>query len=385
VEEAPEGMRLLLFALLLNNPRHSPPDKFWKGAKHVETDTEGNQDESFEIMELLGSGGYSTVYRLRQANGESRSYTKVPHCSAISDLLNEVVVLQELALGDRDCPYIPKLPREDLQGKQCFGYLDSGHCCYAVAKVPCLCLAGIVGMPSNRAVLFRSKPMDIVPIIFKKVQSALKHAHHLNWCHLDVQPSNIIVNLGPSPMDSPPDDAEVMLIDRGCAANSQEKTKLTKFRGCFPYAHTDLHTRPYRKSWTPIDVYDHHSLVYSIATLANKGEVPWHVADPAIGGGLTQRNQCLTERLDLTISLLCKDELAAIKKDATALLLGETKRSSTAVASTSAAVAAIIDANIAISNTMANDDETGQVISYCSVTDAWASKIRTSNCCIGKG
>jgi hypothetical protein len=41
--------------------------------------------------------------------------------------------------------------------------------------------------------------------------------------------------------------------------------------------------------------------------------------------------------------------------------------------------------NIAISNTMANDDETGQVISYCSVTDAWASKIRTSNCCIGKG
>jgi serine/threonine protein kinase len=256
--------------LQLENPHHSEKVEFWEGAKYVEeTDSEGNQEQSFDIRKRLGSGAYSTVCQLWQANGEISSFIKVPHTSAFLDLLNEVAVLQQL--GETDCLYISKLPHRNRQDQQHFGSLNSATACFSKVNIPCLRLAGIVGLPSSKAVLLVLNPRDILPTIFKKVLSALKHAHSLNWCHLDVRPSNIIVNLGHPVLDfSDDDDAEVMLIDWGCAAQSKNAPKLTGFRGCFPYAHNELLRMKSSEKCMPRDVYDHHSLVYSLVALARK-------------------------------------------------------------------------------------------------------------------
>jgi serine/threonine protein kinase len=177
-----------------------------------------------------------------------------------------------------------------------------------VAKVPCLRLAGIVGIPSSKAVLVHS---NILPSIYNKVRAALDHAHGRKWIHLDVQPSNIVVK----PMNFPSGDPEVMVIDWACGARTD--VNLSGFRGCIPYAHKDLLDMGYLK-WNPKAEYDHHSLAYSIATLANKGKVPWD------GFNTTRHGEELVsldkQRVKLTISLLCQNELAGIKDAAIDLL-----------------------------------------------------------------
>ena len=113
------------------------------------------------------------------------------------------------------------------------------------------------------------KEVWAIPYVFEtvveQVYEGLQFAHRLGIYHLDVRPSNIIVQVDKTGMP------KVMLSDWGCA--SREK-KLKKFRGCTPYAHDLLLGKMATFNVKTNPALDFASLVFTIFD-AVEGKLPW--------------------------------------------------------------------------------------------------------------
>ena len=136
-------------------------------------------------------------------------------------------------------------------------------------------------------------------MIVAQVRNALEHAHGRGWIHLDVRPSNIIVDV---------ENTSVQLIDWGCAAHKSEK--LQGFRGCYPYAHEEV-LRKSENVWHAREEFDWHPFVFTIATLAGSGRVAW---DGFMGTDVDRKY--LESRKELAIQSLVNSKLGQEDQDA---------------------------------------------------------------------
>jgi Protein kinase domain len=279
-EEAPaEGFQWL--CRLLACPDEKPPSFTAKVASCCFGDRELN------LGERLGSGAFSVVYKPAEGAGTFIKIPKTPR--ALEHLQTEVRALMELTHDS-----IPKLreTRDD-----CLSTLKvTAHCMSSEQK--CLCLKGTVGDSATEATIapyVRGEKEGLVPLlnrIYSEILSAVLYAHEKNWAHLDIRPSNCIVHIPPDR----PADAQVLLIDWGCAAKMTEKIK--GFRGCFPFAHDNLLAEK-QSDWKPTAEYDLASVAYTLASLSQGKLIPWnHFSQRVVP------NESLVERSKVACTLL---------------------------------------------------------------------------------
>jgi serine/threonine protein kinase len=235
-------------------------------------------DASIQLGRLLGTGAFSSVYALKE---QDKTFLKIPKSRrCVKVLNNEAEVLKELT-----CLLIPTLFLEDAPH---LGILTVQSLCEK-SELPSLMLKGLVGFPASKVDVPGLNNGDLQRIV-EDVTSALKHVHSRGWIHLDVRPSNIIVGQSGNAI------AGVQLIDFGCAA--RKTTELSHFRGCPPFAHSDL-LRLRTKKWQPETKHDMASLAFTIASLLAGDSVPWFGFS-----GCNVELDRLSERSDIATKLL---------------------------------------------------------------------------------
>jgi serine/threonine protein kinase len=207
-------------------------------------------DPSIQLGTLLGSGAFSSVYALQ---GDDKTFLKTPKSlRCVKALKNEAEALKAL-----DHVSIPKV---FLENAPHLGILTVNLLCDK-SELPSLRLKGLIGTPASK-VKVENLSEGGLQCIVDAVTKALTHAHAKGWFHLDVRPSNIIVS----------QQGSVQLIDFGCAA--KKNVALFQFRGCPPFAHSDL-LCPRLQKWLPDKKHDMASLSFTIATLLAGSSVPW--------------------------------------------------------------------------------------------------------------
>jgi serine/threonine protein kinase len=237
-------------------------------------------DASVQLERLLGSGAFSSVYALKEP-GETFLKTPKSH-RCVKALENEAEALKAF---DHTC--IPKVFLEDAPH---LGILTVQLLCDK-SKLPSLRLKGLIGTPASK-VKVKDLNSSYLQHIIDDIMSALKHAHARGWVHLDVRPSNIIIS---QPGNVSP---RVQLIDFGCAA--QKYKKLSQFRGCPPFAHSEL-LRQGLENWLPDDKHDMASLSFTIASLLAGISVPWF----GFNGCIIEPYK-LKDRLTIATELICE-------------------------------------------------------------------------------
>jgi hypothetical protein len=235
-----------------------------------------DDDTTLELVNYLGSGTFSHVYSLSAED----SLLKIPKSrSHVWALKKERDLL--LRLSD---DHIPKASTK-------FGRL---YVRCEESSLPCLKMTGVVGTCASK---FCFTDHCHVKEVCRQVMLALAHAHEQDMTHLDVRPANIIVSLsrhdddprrvyGPANLlGSGEKSMLVQLVDWACAAGMSER--LSRFRGCLPYAHDQLvlfHETIISKRtfWRPEPKHDLASLAYTMATIVLRSrdagcssEVPW--------------------------------------------------------------------------------------------------------------
>jgi serine/threonine protein kinase len=189
---------------------------------------------------------------------DGETFLKTPKSRfCVKALENEAEALKAL---DHTC--IPKVFLKDAPSH--LGILTVQLLCNK-SELPSLRLKGLIGFPASKVNVENLNKGDLQRIV-DDVMSALEHVHARGWVHLDVRPSNIIVGQHGNVITG------VQIIDFGCAA--QKNLELFHFRGCPPFAHSDL-LRPVLKKWQPNDKHDMASLSFTIASLLDGSSVPW--------------------------------------------------------------------------------------------------------------
>jgi serine/threonine protein kinase len=137
------------------------------------------------------------------------------------------------------------------------------------------------------------------------VRRALEFAHGKLWFHLDVRPSNIVIEF-----DNNGNTMRAVLIDWGIASNQE----VTGFQGSKLYAHDDIFTQKTTESWIPEAKHDYASLFYTLVVMQGKGHVPWG-------------SYCNTKADDLAVYVAKRRKIAIAVCNACApLVKGEMKK-----------------------------------------------------------
>lgn len=213
----------------------------------TELDTSARRDLStgsifarrFEILEKLGQGGMSSVYKARQVGMDRIVALKVMHAEIVlQDTAKQRFVRETQTIGALDHPNIVKVLAMELNGGDSFiamEYLDGR------TLADELRLRGTIAIE------------EAVSIVVTAAQ-ALSHAHAKGVIHRDIKPSNImLVGNGP--------ETVVQIVDFGVARfiepepDSQKLTKTNAVVGT-----------PYYMSPEQCDkrAVDHRSDIYSL-------------------------------------------------------------------------------------------------------------------------
>ena len=197
-----------------------------------------------EVDRYLGAGTFSFVYKLNQSR-----FVKIPRSpSHLRGLKLEKQTLDRLH-RDSSHPCIPMSPKSELG---IFGFRRECE----KSEVPGLELSGLVGTAASA---FKYYDNAQLKKIFDDVESALKHAHDVDIYHLDVRPSNIIV-------DADEASFKVQLGDWGCARSTMGQS-IKGFWGCAPFAHDEIHLKDKKALWKPKVEYDFASLAFTMVAL----------------------------------------------------------------------------------------------------------------------
>lgn len=155
----------------------------------------------YEITELIGSGGMSTVYKAYQASvGRDVAVKVLPPHPGLNDQLKERFRLEARTIGGLQNPHI--LPLYD--------YGTDGDILYLV-------MAYATGGTLDG--LMHDGPMrpELVEKYVQQIASALDYAHRRDIVHRDVKPNNILLD----------DDGNVLLADFGIVKMLSQSTGLT--------------------------------------------------------------------------------------------------------------------------------------------------------------
>lgn len=184
----------------------------------------------YEIIEKIGSGGFSTVYKARhKITGKMVALKIVKLREYSKTILNESKILSFLnsEMGARATEFFPTLHWYGMFG-----------------NMTCLATTFFAGSFEEvlRGTSDTLKQLDVC----SQMLELMHHIHHFNVIHCDVKPDNFLVN----------DSGKLVLIDFGMArlcvnpeTNVHVPNKLSSFFGTPKYASFNLHfgNRPSRR------------------------------------------------------------------------------------------------------------------------------------------
>ncbi|MBN1574099.1 MAG: FHA domain-containing protein [Deltaproteobacteria bacterium] len=135
--------------------------------------------DSYEIIEEIGVGGYSTVYRAKLVPGGGFAAVKIPHRDIIAEPENLERIKREGELGI-------KLNHKNIM--RIYGMVMDG-------KVPHLVMELLEGSSLNELIYKKRGPLDLkfTLDVASQTLSALDYAHGLNIVHRDLKPANLML------------------------------------------------------------------------------------------------------------------------------------------------------------------------------------------------
>mmetsp|Transcript_48049 Transcript_48049/g.140012 ORF Transcript_48049/g.140012 Transcript_48049/m.140012 type:complete len:399 (-) Transcript_48049:474-1670(-) len=248
-----DGVLLLASAMLA-----VPPKSLFSNGKLTFSDE--SSKNHYRIQEFLGSGSFAHVVQL-----DNDTFMKIPRSARmVQSLKRECEILQKLAPNQE-----PWFPRIVDGGVSAVNFSIRSE----ISQMEVLRLKGIIGCSLNT---FRGlmSPNQVYTIM-AAVYDALEYAHSKEIYHMDVRPSNIIVNLNKE------NELEraVLLADWGCGMFGKESIKADRFVGCVPYAHDMLLTKR-AAVLKPKPCLDFASLGYTWFHVMKKEGVTWHFERP---------------------------------------------------------------------------------------------------------
>ena len=204
----------------------------------------GNRlNEKYELLEQIGQGGKSIVYRAKNLDSNNLVACKILLPELLEDELNLKRFRQEAVAAKRlDHPHINSVSDFGEWNGQPFMIMEllNGYC---LADL----LERQIRLPVNMALL-----------LFKQISDGCAYAHARNIIHRDLKPNNIII-LGEEP------DYTAKIIDFGIAKiideNTIAGTKLTKTGDIFG---SPLYMSPEQCLGRAVD---HKSDIYSLGVL----------------------------------------------------------------------------------------------------------------------
>ena len=265
-DDLPSGFRALVHFLL----SVSPNETFFASPADVKI---GTKRFPITIREFLGSGSFSSVHGcvLKEEDNTTEIVVKIAKSPrSVGVLEHELETLKNLS---HDA--IPKLFKHELAD-----LLVQERCERNIVK--CVMLRLEQGLCAND--FCETNPVKIERV-FRVVKEALDYAHGEGWCHMDVKPSNVIVI--PPEMGRPAEQADVRLIDWGCAARTAKT--LDHYQGTPPFSNPELLRVNSKRKWekmAPKSEFDLYSLTMTVCYL-QYGRMPW---DGFNGVYVTQAN-----------------------------------------------------------------------------------------------
>lgn len=207
-----------------------------------------NIKENIKIIDVIGSGGTAVVYRAWDSWAKAEVAVKSLYKSRMSDkhIIDKFKQEANLYLY-LEHPNIAKL----------MDFIETDDSCYIVMEY-------IQGKNLDEYISTVSGPIvgEDLFVIFRQLLRAVAHAHHNNVFHLDIKPSNIMIDK----------DKNVKILDFGISLSGQNKLENIKRR-----MGTPMYMSPEQVTMSEIT---RHSDIYSLgvtlyhavtATLPYKG------------------------------------------------------------------------------------------------------------------
>lgn len=153
--------------------------------------------ERYRLIDELGQGGMSRVYRVHDDLLQKEVALKILHTDAQADP-------KKLVGFQREAKITANLKHQNIVSILDFGLTDEGNPYLVMDYVAGESLAEILSRSGRLTVA------DSLPLIFE-ILDAVKYAHSQGVLHRDLKPANILLT------DNPDEDATVKLIDFGIA------------------------------------------------------------------------------------------------------------------------------------------------------------------------
>jgi len=247
---------LLLASALVELPKESMFSSERKVTIH-----DSHAGDYVTIQKLLGSGSFAHVVKLAD-----NMFMKVPRSRRLArSLEREYLILKNL-----ESDQIQGFPKVTPSGVS----VVNVHIRNEIAEMTVLRLMGIVGHSLSSYCENKYPEIDQdIPGIIEKVYKALEYAHSKHIFHMDVRPSNIIV-------ERKGEEFDVLLADWGCGMFRDDRIQQRQFIGCAPYAHDSLLGKR-ENVLQPEAKFDFASLGYTLYHVT-RGAIDWHFERPKL-------------------------------------------------------------------------------------------------------
>ena len=208
-------------------------------------------DFGYQALAICGKGGYATCWIVKRFNLEDQYFVckefKLPE-----NIMKEVLTTSFHAEVDA----LIHLTHTNIV--QCYDYFTKGNCLYLILEY---CNGG-----SLMEMLENGQTISTEQIIYfaKNILSALQYLKAMNICHLDIKPSNILLDKF----------GRIKLADFGLSCHVHEK--INRYIGSFVYMAPEIISKtPYDPF--EADMWSFGITIYQLAT----GKLPWPKATRA--------------------------------------------------------------------------------------------------------
>ncbi|MBA3458762.1 MAG: serine/threonine protein kinase [Deltaproteobacteria bacterium] len=139
----------------------------------------GERIHTWDIIKVLGGGGFGTVYEVRDARNGRRAALKLMHAHFVASP-------EMLARFDREISVLRRMTHPNI-----VNLIEAG---FSADQRPYLCMELLEGEELSKIVTEKG-PLDphLALSIFEPLCEALAKAHELNIIHRDVKASNVLV------------------------------------------------------------------------------------------------------------------------------------------------------------------------------------------------